>query len=261
MRIDLQVRPRRVLLVLFLLLGVLTALHGVVVVGHLVLERPFGAFTELFDMDREANLPAVFNMALFFLGGLLFYFLGRAETGAMRRSWFLMAAVFVFLGIDEGSQIHEKLMMAMVRLLGGFDQELGIFYYAWTIPYLIVAVVLVAAMGPWLYRIEPQLRWGLILSGTVFVFGAIVLEARSGKVAEPLLKQVPDPAVLEWMPCFAYPEGQCHLYVDQAYVMLYTLEEVLEMSGLILCSGFLLRAVERRGIALHVAFKGRTDGQ
>ena len=249
MNILLRTHTRQVVTTLFMLLAVLLVMHLMVVLSHLFLQKEVGAFTVLFDMDREANMPTLFNVLLFFLGALLFFLLGRTAQGRARWPWMLMTFVFLFLAFDEGSQIHEKLMLITLRLMGSAGtsrEDMGLFFYAWIIPYFIGAVLLAIVLLPWLFRLEPQLRWGLMLSGTVFVFGAIFMESYSGKVAEVIINQPWDPASKPWIPCHAYPPGQCMLYADKWYVTLYTIEEVMEMSGLILCAGFLMRGLERR---------------
>lgn len=249
MNILLRTHTRQIVTTLFLFLALLLVMHLVVAVAHLFLHREFGAFTVLFDMDREANMPALFNVMLFFLGALLFFLLGRTSQGRDRWPWMLMTFIFLFLALDEGSQIHEKLMLITLRLMGSTGtsrEDMGFLFYAWIIPYFIGVVVLAIVLFPWLIRLEPQLRWGLMLSGTVYVFGAIFMESYSGKVAEDIIKYPWDPASKPWMPCHAYISGQCMLYADAWYVTLYTIEEVMEMSGLILCAGFLMRGLERR---------------
>jgi hypothetical protein len=174
-----------------------------------------------------------------------------------------MALVFVFLAFDEGSQIHEKLMLTTLRLMnaGGLGGgQMGWLYYAWIIPYGIAALALLAILLPWLLRLHASLRWGLLLSGAIFVFGAVFLESWSGKVAEALEATARADAELPWLPCFVYTPGSCFLYADRAYVLLYTLEELAEMSGLILCLGVLLRELERRKAELVLRF-GTKDAQ
>ena len=242
---------------MFIFLAVLVCFHLFVVVAHFKFHRPVAAMTELFDMDREANLPALFNVLLFMIAGVLFYAMGRTTEGKARRSWFLMAGVFVFLGLDEGAQIHEKLMMVTLRLMnnGGMgDGQMGWLYYAWTIPYGLAAIALLVMLLPWLVKLDPRTRWGLLITGGIYVFGAVFMEAFSGKIAEGLEATARSEEQLSWLPCMLYPPTQCFLYADATYVLLYTIEEFAEMTGVILCIGVLLRALERSKATMEVAF-------
>ncbi|MBX2978272.1 MAG: hypothetical protein KF905_03165 [Flavobacteriales bacterium] len=249
MQITLRLHAKPVVFVLFAVLAGLLAMHTFVALSHLVFQNEVSALTVLFDMDREANVPTLFNVLLFFLGAVLFYLLGRAEQGRDRWAWRLMVFAFIFLGVDEGSQIHERFMLFTLRLMGHdgtTGAEMGFLYYAWIIPYFIAAVVLFGVLGRWLLRLEAQLRWGLLLSGAIFVFGAVFMESFSGNVAAGIVSNTWNPADHPSIPCHAYPAGQCMLYADPLYVALYTMEEMMEMSGLILCAGFLMRGLERR---------------
>ncbi len=257
MNISLPVSTKRIVSALFAFLAVLFCFHLYVVVAHLKFHTPVAAMTELFDMDREANLPALFNVLLFMIAGGLFYAMGQTVQGKARRPWTLMAVVFVFLGLDEGAQIHEKLMMVTLRLMnnGGMgDGQMGWLYYAWTIPYGIAAIGLLVLLLPWLVKLDTRVRWGLMLAGFIYVFGAVFMEAFSGKIAEGLEATARPEEQLPWLPCMLYPPTQCFLYDNVSYVVIYTIEELAEMTGVILCIGVLLRALERGKTRIEVAF-------
>ena len=240
---------------LFLILGILVVLHLIVVFGHTVLHMKMEALTQLVDLDLEANLPTFFNSGLFFIGAGLFYLHGKAALPKRKSGWFLMTGVFIFLGIDEGSQIHEKFMLITTRLLQGDSQssDLGWFFYAWVIPYGIAGLGLVAMLSRWLTNLEPKLRKGLIISGFTFVFGAVFLEMLGGKV---VLSKTQPVGEFPWMPCNLYGDpASCWLFMDPTYILLYTMEEIFEMTGLILCIHFLINAFERKGLFLSLNVK------
>ncbi len=254
---NIEFRSGKTTRVLFVILGILVVLHLIVVFFHTVLHMKVEALTQLVDLDLEANLPTFFNCSLFFVGAVLFYLHGKAAAAGQKRSgWFLMTAVFIFLGIDEGSQIHEKFMLITHRLL--LDGEpvggaLDWFNYAWVIPYGLAALVLVVTLSKWLMQLDPKLRNGLVISGVIYVFGAVFLEMVGGKLAA---ENYAPPTDFPWLPCRVYldPSG-CWMYMDPTYITLYTLEEICEMSGLILCIRFLMKAFERRGLLLSLGVK------
>lgn len=255
--IELNISSRRTGRWLLLALGILFVLQWAINLAHLVAHRRFAAFTELFDMDREGNVPVFYNCFLFFFCSFLFYLNGRSHEGREARPWKLMAGVFIFLGIDEGSQIHEKLMLPTIRLLNHGQQtgtDMGWLYYAWYIPYGAAALVLLLVLTPWLLRMEKGLRARLLGTGVVYVTGAVVLEALSGKVAERDVTISPEQ--LSWLPCEVYDPGQCHLYANWRYVATYTAEETMEMLGLILCAMVLISVLEKR----KITFVGRMGG-
>lgn len=249
-----DIRSERTTRVLFSILGVLLALHLVVVFSHLVLHEGMGTLTQLVDLDLESNLPTFFNAALFFLGAILLYLHGKAAEKVQRRGWMLMAGIFTFLGFDEGSQIHEKFMGIGVRIMEQLHvtgEARNWLNNAWVIPYLIILAVLVPILWAWFKRLTPALRKGLIVSGIVYVMGAVVMEMVGSKVIDALPAQ--DNALYPWMPCHIYSDpGSCWLYMEPLCILFYTLEELLEMTGLILASHVLLKAFEAKGISVSL---------
>lgn len=248
--------------VLVAILGSLVVMHVMVAVAHLVLGWPLAALTALFDMDLEGNLPMLFNVLLLLAVAIGFYLVARSETVVRdRRSWFFMAIVFVFLTVDEGSQIHEKLMLSTLRLLnhgtvgGG---EMGWLYYAWIVPYGVAVSALLLTLVPWLLRLPARLRWSLLFSGGVFLLGAVFMESWSGKLAESLEATARPSEELPWIPCTVYPTGSCFLYADARFVAMCTVEEILEMTGLILCLRALIEELNRRGLMISVRFGARS---
>lgn len=86
---------------LFTVLGGLLALDLFVTWCHLVLHRPVTALTKLVDMDLEGNLPALFSTLLFLALAVLSRLHAGTEQAAQRRGWNILAATFLFLGLEE----------------------------------------------------------------------------------------------------------------------------------------------------------------
>lgn len=252
---SIQLSSRRTTRYLFIILAVLLALHLWVAFCHLVLHWRVEALTQLVDVDLEANLPTFFNVSLFFIAAILAYLHGSTEKGSQRRGWMLVTGVLCFLGVDEGSQIHEKFMMITLRLLNHGKQDggdLGWFYYAWVIPYGLATILLVLALGKWMLNIRPQLRKQLIISGVIYVFGAIFLEMAGGKLARVLPYH--SPSEYPWLPASVYDDpGSAWLYMEPRYIILYTLEETCEMTGLILAIRALLQAFEAKRLRVSIS--------
>lgn len=249
--------PSRLVRALVLLLLAALAGHLFVVFAHFVLHSPVRAATELFDMDLEANLPTLLNVLLFFFAGGLFYFAGLNEPKGARWQWNFLALAMVFLGFDEGSQIHEKLMLVTLRLINHGQQSnvnMGWLYYAWVIPYGLGVLVLVAVFARFFLRLPALTRKGLMISAVAYVFGAVFCEMWSGKVAERLEGTPWTEAQVAHLPCTVYPD-LCALYQSSSYVAIYTLEETMEMVGLILCIHALMGHLCRARTTARLEFK------
>lgn len=248
--------------VLLFALGVLVALHIGVVIFHLVLGLRMQAYTQLFDLDLESNLPTYFNSILFFICALLMAITARDSAGVLRRGWYTLSGVFIFLGIDEGSQIHEKFMLVTLRLMNHgvvSGTVFGWLYYAWVIPYGIAAIGLVLWLTRWFIALDSNLRIRMFVSGAVYGFGAVFLEMLSGKIAEGLAPSIMTPAQMAFMPCDVYEPGTCHLYVSPLYVAVYTCEEIFEMLGLILCASVMIGWLQKRMAVVELNFASSTE--
>ncbi len=72
------------------------------------------------------------------------------ESKQPSHGWFLMGWIFLFLSLDEGAQFRELFVSSLVRLR--LDTT-GIFYFAWTIPYLILVMLFVIVFISFLRRL------------------------------------------------------------------------------------------------------------
>jgi hypothetical protein len=95
----------------------------------------------------------------------------------------------------------------IARLLGG--NNLGIFYYAWVIPGIALVFFLGCYFYSFLLRLPTKTRLRFLISAILYLGGCIGFELIGGKYTE--------------------------LYGDQSltYALITTVEESLEMSGLI----------------------------
>lgn len=217
--------------------GVVTRLAGIaatLVAIHLVLQAVrfidgndylFG-LTPLFDLDAEGNLPTFYSTVLLLsCAGLLAIVAGHArrhdEIDATR--WAVLAAGFLFMAVDEFAKVHELLDAPVQSLLGESAQ--GWLLYAWVVPYALAVLALGAWYLPFLRRLPPATRLRFCIAGAIYVGAALGIEFLEGMQAEA--------------------QGEDSL----GYAVLTTVQETLEMTGLILFLDALLRHVAAHGIA------------
>jgi hypothetical protein len=179
--------------------------------------HPERDIVSFFNMDRERNLPTTFQMLLFFscavsLAGITV--VKRLTHDRWTRHWGLLSLVFLLLAWDEIAEIHERLIEPIRR---AFDLQ-GLLFFGWIVP----AGIAVLLFGLYYVRFVSSLEAGtrnlVILSGAVFLSGALVLEAIGGWYYERIDQNA-----------------------DMIYVSMATIEESLEMAGLILFLYALLR--------------------
>ena len=114
------------------------------------------------------------------------------------------SVIFLFMSVDEMLELHERL----IEPLRGALETSGAFYYAWVIPYGMAVGVIGAIYLKFLLHLPRRTAIGFIVSGAVFVTGAIGFEMLSGVIFEQ--------------------NGSKDAY----YVFVQTIEEMLEMVGI-----------------------------
>lgn len=103
------------------------------------------SFIELFNMDLEHNVPAIFSAILLGMNALLLGVI-RSVSRRWKRlslSWFRLMLLFVLLSIDELVSLHEELIVpARDALKVG-----GAFYFASIIPGMALITVTGSYVG------------------------------------------------------------------------------------------------------------------
>jgi hypothetical protein len=162
-----------------------------------------------FDFNEEHNVPTFFSSVILLMAtGLLFLIYAlRKHDKVDGRKWQLLGFVMLFMAIDETVQIHEFLA-DVVRPRLPTDMR-GLLYWAWVVPYGLLALAVAAYFIGFVLRLPALTRNLFLLSGFMFVSGAIGLELFEGY--------------------FYKLYGLNHIY-NKA---LYCAEELLEMSAVV----------------------------
>ena len=217
----LLIHPLRVLLALCSCITVLLACHvgtmtlrfGIVMSPLLTSHPSLFGLVRLFDLNAEANIPTFFSVLQLAIAAALLYVIGRhahQRTDRFAHHWLILGAIFLFLSLDELAQIHE-LLGPPVR---NFLHTDGILYYAWFIPYGILTAVIGVAYIGFLAQLPVRTRWLFILSGLIYVGGAVGLELYGGYLNSRL--------------------GDKAMKTSIAYLTEVFLEEGMEMFGIAL---------------------------
>lgn len=183
-----------------------------------------------FDFNGEANFPAYFSTIILLFAALLNFLLflhNRIEKSTDFKYWLVLAIIFTFLSIDENVQFHEHIAQHLTPAL---PTDLnGFLIWSWVVPYSVFVLAVVIYFLKFILSLPLKTKNLIILSGALFVFGALGLEFFEGY--------------------FYKLYGLDHI-INKT---LYCIEELFEMWGIILFIYALLDYIVLRGVRMTFA--------
>ena len=198
------------------ILLIITSLLIIASVAGQVMKYIFGHDTvfglvPLFNVSQEQNIPTLFSVLLLIscsvLLSLIFY-LHRKQDAKLNVYWIILAMGFVYMAIDEFAQLHENLGISFIPLIG--DHSHGFLYYSWVIPAFALIIFLALFFSNFLFKLPKATRISFIIAGVIYLTGLLGIEMLGGSYHE------------------------LHGKENLTYSLISTLEESLEMLGLIL---------------------------
>ena len=209
MQLKISISPRTV--VRYLIIGVffLTLISTGIQIGKYVFDYR-ADWTTMFNLDRELNLPTWYSS--FMLGAcsilLKIIAIGKKQQGdRYTKDWQLLSLIFLLLAIDEVLSIHEILIIPEV------SEALNLPWFLhsmWVIPGTIFVVWFVKRYWKFSRHLAYKSRQHFVTAAFFYVGGALIMEMIGSYIAEA--------------------KGQQNLI----YALTATLEEVMEMIGIII---------------------------
>jgi hypothetical protein len=183
--VTLVISPRKVALVLTLVVLSLILAH----VGVQYLKFFHGhdvqlGFLHKLSVNEENNLPTWYSSSALLLSAMLLAVIGLAnkrEDNLYTLHWLGLAAIFLYLSLDEAASLHEysaSSLMPMLETIGYFH---GFLYFSWVIFGAIFVLIVALAFLRFLAALPVQTRSLFLIAGTLYVGGALgieMLEAR-----------------------------------------------------------------------------------
>lgn len=230
--LELEISPAKVAKFLGIIIGLLFLAH---VVGR-VLVIGFGhtyahGFIPLFDLDKEKNVPSFYSASAMILCSILLTIVAVTEK-RLRRSgyvmfWGFLAFAFLFLAYDELFMVHEQLNFLRLTM-----NTSGLLYFAWVLPYAALAATVCGLSLRFVIGLPKHVRFLVFLSGIIYISGALGMESISASI-------------------FEYSDNS---NADIRYVFVTTLEELMEMFGVVIFIRALLEYLNHLG--LRMTFSG-----
>ncbi|MBB6612672.1 hypothetical protein H7F15_16640 [Pontibacter sp. Tf4] len=176
-------------------------------------------FIPQFNLDTEGNIPTFFAALLLMASGFLFLLIAlykRSVKDAFVQQWFLLACMFMYMAVDEACEIHGLVM----RPLNEFYSFSGAFHFSWVIPGMAVIFVVLVYFARFFFALNNTFKARFMAPAIVYMCGLIGMEMISG--------------------AYASMHGEANI----TYEVLTTLEEALEMAGLVLLIRALLLYIQ-----------------
>jgi len=207
---ELRVKPRDFTAALLFVILTLVTAH---IAGQLVFFNTgkFALLAKAFDLDQEKNFPTYFASVILLFSALLLLIIAainRQSGDRWRHYWLALALIFFFMSIDELVAFHDHINQIVKELL----PFAGKLHFAWVIPYLAGAGLLLFWYTRFLFSLPFQTRLLFLTAGLLYVSGAAGMEIISGQY-------------------FACIGG---IQKNFTYSMLTAVEETLEMVGIAL---------------------------
>jgi hypothetical protein len=168
----------------------------------------------LFHLDGENNIPSWYSSVMLGLGSLVLAIIARVEQmreSAGARPWWVLAAVFLYLSMDEAASIHEMLIWVVTPILKQAGMFAGFLTYSWVVVGIPLVGIIALAFRPFLARLPHDTARLFIFAGGLFVTGAIGIEMLGAQV-----------------------ESSIGTREAMVYVLVVTMEESCEMFGVAL---------------------------
>lgn len=209
MRYHISVRPGFTLKVLLSIITALFVAHVMYLMTMFVYGYRFRSLFKLFNFNDEGNFPTFYAVMALFLAALLLFVVGILKRSHKLKDgnyWLALSGIFTFLAFDEAAEVHERLNHIVRPYLP--EASYDFLFWAWVVPYAIFALIVAFSFIKFLVRLPRRTTILFVISGAIFVTGAIGLELFNSY--------------------FWYNQGAGSLGLHMAF----TLEELLEKIGI-----------------------------
>jgi hypothetical protein len=160
------------------------------------------------NVDSEGNIPTYYSFLALLFSSVLLGVIAHGKklnNDRYKNHWKILSFTFFYLSLDEIGQLHENLIIPMRKLLNAT----GFLYFAWIVPIGFLVVIFLLSYSKFLFHLPVSTKKMFVAAAALYIGGAIGVEMLGGYVASTT--------------------GQENV----SYVIVTTLEESLEMLGIV----------------------------
>ncbi len=198
----------------------LLACHAGLTLYHYRVEPLPWLLRQLFDVDRENNLPTWYSAFLLLVATALLWLCARqrkAEGDRWSGQWLALAGGFLLMSLDEVAGVHETIN--------------SVIEVTWAIPAALLVPVLGLAFVPFLLHLPRRTAFRFVLAGAIYLAGALGVEIFGNSLSVQSLRDT------------------------LQYNLATLVEEALEMLGVILFIHALLRYMRGSAAAVDASLE------
>ena len=230
---QITIQPNAVAKIMLSIIGVLAFMHLTQMgLYYYIDDRDVFTWIKLLDFDYEGNLPSLYSATAILFSAMLLAVITVHNKRAQQpyKAWLGLCLIFIFLALDEGASIHEKIG----DLTEEYYESSGYFYYEWLISYLVLLAIFLVSYVKFLFTIPKTIAIQFVIAGVMFVSGAVGFEMLGAE------------------------EADINNTNTVKYSILYTTEELLEMTAIVVFVHALLKYIQLEVGAIQLSFETKS---
>ena len=136
---------------------------------------------EKLSLDGEANIPTLYSfLALLFSSVLLgaIAHVKNLDSDRYKNHWKILSFIFLYLSLDEMTQLHENLINPVRKLLNAT----GFLYFAWILPFGFLVAIFLLSYSKFVFHLPVATRKLFVAAAALYIGGAIGMEMIGGYI-------------------------------------------------------------------------------
>lgn len=231
-----NIQPFLIATILMCTIAILIVLHSFVMVCWLtkacgIAMGPINRAGYLFDLNREMNVPTWFSVLQLFVTAC-----ALAVAAWIQRvkklpttAWWGLVAIFLYMSLDEATDMH-GLWRADGYIIPGTTHQ----FFSWIIPATVLVIIVGVIYIRWLIALPRRTALLFFIAGVVYVTGALVFEGIGAVLAD-------------------------ETFFNTSYLVVSTIEEALELSGVLIMLYAVFDYLQRQGVKLVLTNEPKTE--